>query len=113
MLNNNENHTQIFLSFDALKGFRERLKEQERIVVPKKILSEDDLDELDRKIKQLRTGMIIQITCFDHDQYVQIKGMLSKINYENKTLQIIKTRIAFQDIVDIQADEIIDTLENF
>lgn len=113
MQNNNENHAQIFLSFDALKGFRERLKEQERIIVPPKILSEDDLDELDRKIKQLKTGMIIQITCFDHDQYIQIKGMLSKINYESKTLQIVKTRIAFHDIIDIQADEIADTLEYF
>ena len=42
---------QIFQSFDALKGFREILKEKERIIVPKKILSEDDLAELDYKIK--------------------------------------------------------------
>ena len=41
MQNNNKNHAQIFLSFDALKGFRERLKEQERIIVSPKILSED------------------------------------------------------------------------
>lgn len=34
---------QIFQSFDALKGFREILKEKERVIVPKKILSEDDL----------------------------------------------------------------------
>ncbi len=27
---------QLFQSFDALKGFREILKEQERIIVPKK-----------------------------------------------------------------------------
>lgn len=108
MQNNNENHAQIFLSFDALKGFRERLKEQERIIVPPKILSEDDLNELDRKIKQLKIGMIIQITYFDHDQYIQLKGMLSKISYENKTLQIVKSRIAFQDIVDIQSYEIND-----
>ena len=40
----------IFSAFDALKGFRELLKEQERIVVPKRILSEDDLEVLDCKI---------------------------------------------------------------
>lgn len=108
MQNNNKNHAQIFLSFDALKGFRERLKEQEHIIVSPKILSEDELDELDRKIKQLKIGMIIQITYFDHDQYVLLKGMVSKISYEHKILQIVKSRIAFQNIIDIQSDEIND-----
>lgn len=41
---------QIFQSFDALKGFREILKEKERVIVPKKILSEDNLAELDYKV---------------------------------------------------------------
>ena len=52
---------QIFQSFDALKGFREILKEKERVVVPKKVLSEDDLAELDYKIHQIKIGMIIKI----------------------------------------------------
>ena len=32
---------QIFQAFDALKGFRELLKEQEEVHVPERILSED------------------------------------------------------------------------
>ena len=52
--------------------------------------------------------MIIQITYFDHDQYVLLKGMVSKISYEHKILQIVKSRIAFQNIIDIQSDEIND-----
>ena len=47
---------QIFQSFDALKGFREILREQERIVVPKKILSEDDLDTDVQVIIQASNG---------------------------------------------------------
>ena len=110
MKNNSQNRAQIYMSFDALKGFKEKIKEKQRIIVAPKELSEDDLDELDRKIKQLKTGMIIQVTYFDHEQYVLLKGMLSKISYEQKTLQIVKTQIAFKDITDIQSDEIIDIL---
>lgn len=63
---------QIFQSFDALKGFREILKEKERVIVSKKILSEDDLAELDYKIHQIKVGMIIQMTYYDKGQYVQM-----------------------------------------
>lgn len=45
------NRAKLFLSYDALKGFKERIHEKERIVVNKPILSEDQLYELDWKIK--------------------------------------------------------------
>ena len=49
---------QIFQSFDALKGFREILNEQERVIVQKKELSEDDLNQLDYIIHQIKVGMM-------------------------------------------------------
>ena len=65
---------QIFQSFDALKGFREILKEQETVIVPKKILSEDDLAELDYRIKQVQVGMMIKVVYYDKRQYIQLEG---------------------------------------
>ena len=90
---------QICQSFDALKGFREILKEQERIVVPKKILSEDDLTELDYKIHQVKVGMIIQVVYYDKVQYVQLEGVVSKINLDTKIIQIVKTKINLKNII--------------
>ena len=57
---------QIFQSFDALKGFREILKEKEIVIVPKKILSEDDLAEVDYKVHQIKVGMIVKVTYYDN-----------------------------------------------
>ena len=37
------NRAKLFLSYDALKGFKERIREKERIIVSKPILSEDQL----------------------------------------------------------------------
>lgn len=53
---------QIFQSFDAIKWFRRILKEKERVIVPKKVLSEDDLEELDYKVHQIKVGMMMQVT---------------------------------------------------
>ena len=99
---------QIFQSFDALKGFREILKEQERIVVPKKILSEDDLAELDYKVHQIKVGMIVKIVYYDKGQYVQLEGRVSKINLDTKVLQIVKSKINLKLIVDIRGNDILE-----
>lgn len=93
---------QIFQSFDALKGFREILKEKEKVVVPKKILSEDSLAELDYKIHLVRIGMIIQVTYYDKGQYIQIEGIVSKLNLDTKMIQIVKTKLDLKSIVDIK-----------
>lgn len=93
---------QIFQSFDALKGFREILKEKERVIVPKKILSEDDLAELDYKIHLVKIGMIIQVTYYDKGQYIQIDGIVSKLNLDTKMIQIVKTKLDLKSIVDIK-----------
>lgn len=92
---------QIFQSFDALKGFREILKEQERITVPKKELSEDDLEQLDYTIHLIKVGMIVQVIYFEKNQYVKIEGIVSKLNLDTKFIQIVKTKINLLDIVSI------------
>lgn len=93
---------QIFQSFDALKGFRELLKEQEKVIVPAKIMSQDDYDQLNYKIHQIQCGKIIQIIIHKNDQYIQIQGKVSKINFETKIIQIVKQKFDMLSIVDIE-----------
>lgn len=92
---------QIFQSFDALKGFREILKEQKKVVVPNKNLSEDDLAELDYKVHQIKVGMIIKIVYYEKGQYVQLEGKVSKLNLDTKMIQIVKTKLDLKQIVEI------------
>ncbi len=92
----------IFQSFDALKGFRELLKEKERIQVPPRILSEDDLEELDRKIHQVQAGDMLQIEYWNQGVYLQMTGKVSCIDLENRRFQLVKQKILLEHIVDIQ-----------
>lgn len=71
------NRAKLFLSYDALKGFKERIHEKERIVVNKPILSEDQLYELDWKIKQIKVGMMVSIVYYDNNQFVYKEGIVT------------------------------------
>ncbi len=91
-----------FLSFDALKGFREQLKKKERIVVNRKILMEDSLIELNTRIHEVRSGMMVQIIYYDIDEYVQLEGLVAKIDLEyKKSIQIVNKVILLKDISSI------------
>ena len=94
----------IFSAFDALKGFREILHEKERIVVPKKSLSEDDYELLNYKVHQIKEQMIIGVTVYEYGEHIRVEGMVSKINLTTKIIQIVKKKINLNDIVDIDLE---------
>lgn len=96
---------QIFQSFDALKGFHELLEKQERVIVSKPCLSEENLRILDEKIHKILPGMMITLIIFDHGDYIQIKGTVVKINLDTKIIQIVKKKVPILNILDIQSDE--------
>ena len=54
--------TKIFLPFDALKGLKEALREKEKILVDKKILSIEEKEKISKKLIQIKKGMIIKVT---------------------------------------------------
>lgn len=93
----------IFMSFDALKGFREYLKQKERVVVPKKELSEDECEILDWKIHQLEIGKIATVIFYDKTDYIKIEGIVSKIDLEySKTICIVNKKINLSSIIEIE-----------
>lgn len=96
----------IFSAFDALKGFRELLKEQERVIVPKRMLSEDDLEILNQKIHAVEKGMMITLVYFDNGDYIEQTGRVSKLSFDENYIQIVKSKIPLKSIVDIQCEEL-------
>ena len=90
----------IFIPFESLKGFKDYLKEKERVVVERKLLLEDVCEELDRKLHSLKKGDIIRIV---KDAYVKIEGMLADIDLEyKKRIRVVNTWIDLEDIVVIE-----------
>ena len=95
-----------FMPFDALKGYKEAIKEKEKIKVDKIELSEDAIEELNKKLSLLKNGMMVKIIYFKDNEYLLIEGLVSKIDIYERYLTIVKTKIFFDDLKDIQSDEI-------
>ena len=96
----------IFRPFNSLQGYQELLQEKEKIIVPERILSEDDLEILNQKVHAIGKGMMITLIYFDNGDYVQRTGRVVKVNFDEQYIQIIKSKIPFKSIVDIQAEEL-------
>ena len=92
----------LFMPFDALKGFREALAAKEHIVVPKIDLSEEMLEELDIKFRQLSPGMMVTIVHYSKDEYVKTTGMIARISVSSRIIQVVNTKIALDDIRSIE-----------
>lgn len=93
----------IFAPFDALTGLRQALKEKEKIRVPRKEISEDMAEEIDRALKNLKTGKIATVVWYNsiEENYIQLTGECKKIDAQKRFLQIEKTDIFFDDIYSI------------
>ena len=46
--------------------------DRRRVIVPQKVLSEDDLAELDYKVHQIKVGMIIKVIYYEKGQCIQM-----------------------------------------
>ncbi len=91
-----------FQPFAALKGFEEALREKERIIVEKKDLSEEALEQLDYQIKQIEVGSMVTVIYYDGEAYIQKRGMVSRINTASRYLTVVTTDISFEDLKEIR-----------
>lgn len=91
-----------FMPFAALKGYEEALREKEKIVVPKIELSEEMKEELDRKMQQVMRNDMVQVTYFKEDEYLQITGMVARIDKDARVLKVVGTKIPFDDIYKLE-----------
>ena len=94
----------IFNCFDALKGFHEMLEEQEKIPVEKRVISEDEIDELNSRIYEIRKGMMVSIEYYDNNEIICKKGMVSRINVDARMIEIVKIKIDIRKIIWIEIE---------
>ncbi|MBE5898359.1 MAG: YolD-like family protein [Lachnospiraceae bacterium] len=97
-----ENRAKQFAPFAALKGFEDGIKWKEKVYVDKKELSEESLERLDNKFKEIKKNDIITIVYYNKGEYLRVTGMVARIDITARVLQVINTKIKFEDIYDIE-----------
>ena len=90
-----------FAPFAALTGLNRALEQKEKIVVPKPDLSEESLEELDRKMHEIKRGDIVSVVYYTRGECIKISGLVAKIEHTSRILQIVNKRISFDDILDV------------
>ena len=99
-----------FAPFAALRGFEESVRKKEILYEPRKELSEEKTQELDRKLQYLSTGMWIQATYFVESMEFPGKGnhytIEGKVDYFDPQiyLRIEDTEIPVSDITDLSGN---------
>lgn len=92
----------IFSSFSPLKGFYEEMAKREKVIVPKAELADDRIYEIDRILHEISVGDIISVVHYKDGEYVKTLGCISRFEPQEKALTVAKTRIAFDDIYDME-----------
>ena len=103
-----ENRAKQFMPFAALKGYEEALRAKEKIVVAKTELSEEKKEELNRKLQQIHKNDMITVVYFHNNEYLQMEGMVSRIDKDVHVLKVVNTKIPFTDIYDLWGGHIVD-----
>ena len=65
-------------------------------------MSEEEKEELDYKLYQIRKMDVVTAEYFQEGEYVQVTGVVTRIDENDRMLKIVNTRIAFDDIVNLQ-----------
>ena len=93
-----------FMPFAALTGYYEVIKQREKIIEPRKELSEDEAEILSDKLNKVQKGMLITLTYYNEDCYETLTGLVSDFDPIYRTITIVKTKIAIDDIYEIKIE---------
>lgn len=95
-----------FAPFQALKGLNEAIANKEKIITPRRELTEDSIVEINRVLIELTIGSLVTAVYYSNSQheYQQLTGYVKKIDPLCKYLQIGNISIAFSDISNLMAE---------
>ena len=60
------------------------------------------IDEILKKINELKIADEVRVNYHDGFGYASTSGLVSEINFASKSLMVVKTRIKFEDINEVE-----------
>ena len=74
------------------------MRQKEREKCEKLELDESKVDEILKKLSEIKITDEVSVNYHDGFTYVKNSGLVSDVNFKDKTLMIVKTKIKFEDI---------------
>lgn len=92
-----------FSPFAALRGYYDLVHERERVIEPRRPLSEEEARALDATIADLQRGAMVRAVFYEKDAYRTIVGTVSQVDMIYHDLWIVRTRIPFASLCALEA----------
>ena len=71
-------------------------------MVPKIELSEEMKEELDFIMQNIQKNDMIKVVYFQEDEYLQVTGLVSRLDKDAGILKVVNTKIEFANILKIE-----------
>lgn len=94
-----------FMPFAALKGYHDLVREQERIRVTPRDVTDEQAQALSCTLSRLSKGDTANITHYQDGEYLTTCGIVSEIDKTFRTIRVLKKTIPFDGIVTIDRRE--------
>lgn len=101
-MQNNIERAKIFMPFDALKGFKEELEKKDELIENKRVLDIDNIEDLNNTLKHITKNLYVKVIYYNINHYIDIIGLVNKVDKLNKTITISNKIIKFDDIIRIK-----------
>ena len=93
----------LFQPFDALIGLREAIAAKERVIEPRRYLSDDAIAEINDALLSLQKGQLITVVYYGiyEQAYLQLTGPVVKVDPYWHSIQIERVSIDFSEIYEL------------
>lgn len=98
-----EERAKQFMPFGALKGYPEALARKEKRILPRRELSEESLEELNRRLAEREIGERIRIVYYSQGEYRTCTGVFGGVDGAGR-LRIGKESILLKNIYALSAE---------
>ena len=82
MQNDRLDRAKQFMPFDALKGFREAIKEKEKQVENRTSMDEDNINKINKVLSKLKVGLRIKVTYYEEYRYISKVMNIKKLSFQ-------------------------------
>ena len=115
-----EDRAKLFAPFAALSGHDQAVHDREKVLVPKVLMTDCVLEELDRRLKMLQKGDTITVTWFVPlqrtetevlGQYFTAADTFEKLDSYERLLHLKGQVIPMDDLADLRRKEVSHELQ--
>ena len=91
----------IFTAFSALKGFEELIREQENTYDEMPELSDDQYEDLNFAVNNVRAGDMITVKYFREHKIRTLFGVVTKLSKEKRYISVKGNTLNFDELIEI------------